>query len=154
MRGCGYRKYPAQIDVAIDTAAPTYNRDTNKSSAVFCDKNVKSAVCLNTVNTCLISRLSIEIVAGDISGESSFNKGVYITVSDSGIGIPMDKLSHIFDRFYRVDRSRTRRTGGSGLGLAIVKQLVESQGGQVWVDSIVGRGSTFSFSLPLSYNLF
>lgn len=79
---------------------------------------------------------------------NSDNNGVIVSVIDTGIGIPPDDLPRIFDRFYRVDRSRTRSTGGSGLGLAIVKQLVEAQGGKVWAESIFGKGSTFSFHVP------
>ena len=79
---------------------------------------------------------------------NSDNNGVIVSVIDTGIGIPPDDLPRIFDRFYRVDRSRTRSTGGSGLGLAIVKQLVEAQGGKVWAESIFGKGSTFSFYVP------
>lgn len=74
--------------------------------------------------------------------------GVTVSVTDTGAGIPSENLPHIFDRFYRVDRSRARTTGGSGLGLAIVKQLVEAQGGLVSANSQVGKGSTFSFYLP------
>ncbi|MBI2852930.1 MAG: HAMP domain-containing protein [Chloroflexi bacterium] len=74
---------------------------------------------------------------------------VTVSVIDTGTGIPAEDLSHVFDRFYRVDRSRTRSTGGSGLGLAIVKQLVESQGGEVRAESTHGKGSTFSFRLPI-----
>ncbi|MDO8715203.1 MAG: ATP-binding protein, partial [Dehalococcoidales bacterium] len=74
--------------------------------------------------------------------------GVVVSVIDTGVGISPDDLAHVFDRFYRVDRSRTRSTGGSGLGLAIVKQLVEAQGGKVWAESIFGKGSTFSFQVP------
>jgi len=69
-------------------------------------------------------------------------------VTDTGIGISTEDLPHIFDRFYRVDRSRARITGGSGLGLAIVKQLVEAHGGRVRVESELGKGSKFTFSLP------
>jgi signal transduction histidine kinase len=76
--------------------------------------------------------------------------GVTVSVTDTGPGIPPEDLPRIFDRFYRVDRSRTRSTGGSGLGLAIVKQLVEAQGGSVWADSVMGKGSTFTFRLPRS----
>ncbi len=82
---------------------------------------------------------------------TSDRESVIVSVVDTGAGIPPEDLPHIFDRFYRVDRSRTRSTGGSGLGLAIVKQLVEAQGGRVWVDSVMGKGSTFSFGLPLTH---
>lgn len=83
---------------------------------------------------------------------NSTTEGVIVSVIDTGSGIPPDDLPHVFDRFYRVDRSRTRSTGGSGLGLAIVKQLVEAQGGKVWVESIFGKGSTFSFTVPYSHS--
>lgn len=76
------------------------------------------------------------------------SNGVIASVTDTGAGIPPENLSHIFDRFYRVDRSRARTTGGSGLGLAIVKQMVEAHGGKVWVESKVGKGSTFYIVLP------
>ncbi len=71
--------------------------------------------------------------------------GVVVTVADSGAGIAADDLSHVFDRFYRVDRSRTRSTGGSGLDLAIVEQLVRAQKGRVWAKSTLGEGSSFAF---------
>jgi len=74
--------------------------------------------------------------------------GVTASVADTGIGIPAEDLPRIFERFYRVDRSRTRSTGGTGLGLAIVKQLVEAHGGRAWADSEPGKGSTFFFHLP------
>jgi GAF domain-containing protein len=70
-------------------------------------------------------------------------------VEDQGIGIPADKLDQIFDRFYQVDGSTTRRYAGTGLGLAIVKSIVESHGGQIIVESALGAGSTFSFILPI-----
>jgi signal transduction histidine kinase len=73
---------------------------------------------------------------------------VTASVADTGPGIPEEDINRVFDRFYRLDASRTRRTGGTGLGLAIVKQLTESMGGQVWARSIHGKGSTFFFSLP------
>jgi signal transduction histidine kinase len=72
-----------------------------------------------------------------------------VEVTDSGPGIPEEELPRLFDRFHRVDRSRTRATGGAGLGLAIVRHLVEAHGGRVWVRSRVGEGSTFGFALPL-----
>jgi len=72
-----------------------------------------------------------------------------IQVSDSGVGIPQADLSHIFERFYRVDTKQSRQAGGFGLGLAIAKQLIEAHGGQISVTSVVGQGSTFQIELPL-----
>ena len=71
------------------------------------------------------------------------------SVADTGIGIPDHDLPHIFERFYRVDKARSRELGGTGLGLSIVKHIVEAHGGQVSVTSRLHQGSTFSFTLPL-----
>jgi two-component system phosphate regulon sensor histidine kinase PhoR len=73
-----------------------------------------------------------------------------ITVVDSGVGIPRAELPRIFERFYKVDRARTRNAGGTGLGLAIAKHLVEGHGGRMWAQSEEGAGSTFYFVLPLA----
>jgi len=69
--------------------------------------------------------------------------------SDTGVGIPEDALNHIFERFYRVDKARSRKTGGSGLGLAIVRSMVERNHGQIQVESTVGQGSVFTVSFPI-----
>ncbi|HEX2057661.1 MAG TPA: ATP-binding protein [Actinomycetota bacterium] len=71
-----------------------------------------------------------------------------LTVADDGIGIPLEAQGRVFERFYRVDRARSRDTGGTGLGLAIVKHIAELHGGEVRLDSELGRGSTFSVRLP------
>ena len=73
-----------------------------------------------------------------------------IQVSDTGQGIPARELSRVFERFYRVDKARARQTGGTGLGLAIVRHVAEAHGGTVGVDSELGRGSTFTVSLPVT----
>jgi signal transduction histidine kinase len=73
---------------------------------------------------------------------------VIVQVSDTGIGLSQEDLPHVFDRFFRVDKSRSREQGGSGLGLAIVKKIVEDHGGTVSVESVVGEGSMFSIALP------
>jgi signal transduction histidine kinase len=71
-----------------------------------------------------------------------------VTVADTGTGIPADDLPYVFERFYRVDRSRVRATGGAGLGLTIAKRLVEAHGGTIGVESELGKGSRFTFTLP------
>ncbi len=75
---------------------------------------------------------------------------IKVTVSDTGEGIPPEDLSHMFERFYRVDKSRSRATGGSGLGLTIARRLVEAHGGTIEVQSKVGEGSHFTFTIPVS----
>ena len=72
-----------------------------------------------------------------------------LTVTDTGLGIPADALPHIFERFYRADKSRSRATGGSGLGLSIVHTIVKSNGGTIQAESQENRGSTFTVSFPL-----
>lgn len=79
----------------------------------------------------------------------SDNNQAIITVKDTGIGIPESDISHIFDRFYRVNRDRSRNTGGSGLGLAIASAIAQAHKGRLEVDSILNQGSTFSVILPL-----
>ncbi|MGH9717087.1 MAG: HAMP domain-containing sensor histidine kinase [Candidatus Acidiferrales bacterium] len=73
-----------------------------------------------------------------------------ITVSDTGIGIPLADQERIFERFYRVDAARSREAGGTGLGLSIARHIVDAHSGRIWVDSEVGAGSKFSFSIPLA----
>jgi len=79
----------------------------------------------------------------------SLEEEIILTVSDTGIGIPKADQPRIFERFYRVDVARSREAGGTGLGLAIAKHLVEVHGGRLWVDSEVGQGSQFHFSVPV-----
>jgi two-component system phosphate regulon sensor histidine kinase PhoR len=71
-----------------------------------------------------------------------------ITVGDQGVGISREHLPRLFERFYRVDKARSRDLGGTGLGLSIVKHIAQVHGGSVSVDSLVGRGSTFRIHLP------
>jgi two-component system sensor histidine kinase CiaH len=73
---------------------------------------------------------------------------VRITVHDTGRGIPPEALAHVFDRFYRVDKARSRELGGTGLGLAIAKWIVDVHGGRIRIDSSVGAGTTVTVDLP------
>ena len=73
-----------------------------------------------------------------------------VEVSDNGPGIAANDLPHLFERFYRVDASRARRSGGSGLGLAIVQAIAEAHGGSVGVTSVAGEGATFTIVLPIA----
>jgi len=77
------------------------------------------------------------------------NKELLFSVKDNGIGIPDKDKPRLFDRFYQVDNTSTRKYGGTGLGLAIVKKLVELNNGQLWVESKTGLGSTFYFTVPI-----
>ena len=71
-----------------------------------------------------------------------------LTVSDTGMGIPEDAIGHIFERFYRVDKARSRASGGSGLGLAIVRTIAQRNRGEIQVDSTLGKGTTFTVTFP------
>jgi two-component system sensor histidine kinase VicK len=73
---------------------------------------------------------------------------IIVSISDEGVGIPKENIGKIFDRFYRVDKARTRKLGGTGLGLAIAKEMVNAHGGSIWALSEEGNGTVISFSLP------
>ncbi len=113
---------------------------------VLADEDRIGQVLLNLVG----NALQYTPPGGKVQVTAAAQRGeVYIAVSDSGMGIPAEHLPHLFTRFYRVDKSRSRAGGGSGIGLTIAKYLVEAQGGSIWAQSEgAGRGSTFTFSLP------
>jgi signal transduction histidine kinase len=98
---------------------------------------VENAIKYNTENGLVHVRLWKE------------DEDVVVTVEDTGIGIPENDKPHVFDRFYRVDKARSRKTGGSGLGLAIVHNMVERNQGTIHVTSIPGKGTTFTVCFPV-----
>jgi signal transduction histidine kinase len=77
------------------------------------------------------------------------NSQFAVSVSDTGPGIPLEEQKRIFEQFHQIDSSNTKAKGGTGLGLAIAKQIVEMHGGRIWVESIVGKSSTFRLELPV-----
>jgi two-component system phosphate regulon sensor histidine kinase PhoR len=83
-----------------------------------------------------------------VGGKKLDDGRLEIFVQDDGPGIPPESLDRVFERFYRVDKARSRDQGGTGLGLSIVKHIVQAHGGEVWVKSELGKGSTFFFTLP------
>ncbi len=85
------------------------------------------------------------VSAEDFQPDPSF---IVFRVQDFGPGIPSEHLLRIFERFYRVEKARSRATGGTGLGLSIARHLIEQLGGSIWAESVLGQGSTFLFTLP------
>jgi len=99
----------------------------------------------------LSNALSHTLSGGEVVVTARARGGkVAVSVSDTGEGIAPEHLPYIFERFYRADKSRSRATGGTGLGLAIARQLVEAHGGRIEVESEVGRGTAFTFTLPIA----
>jgi signal transduction histidine kinase len=87
---------------------------------------------------------------GEIMVTIDLNDEVIIRVSDTGVGIPQAAIPHVFDRFFRVNNEAHRAVDGTGLGLAIAKSIIEQHSGKIWVESVEGQGSTFSFNLQTS----
>ena len=114
----------------------------------FCDAEAVNQVVTNLVD----NALKYTPDGGDIKVGARALSGlgmIEVSVQDTGIGIPADELPRLFERFYRVDKARSRELGGTGLGLSIVKHLVRAQGGDVRVESLIGKGSKFIFTLPV-----
>jgi signal transduction histidine kinase/CheY-like chemotaxis protein len=130
---------PVRLELQIDEHLPSLEIDRTRIRQVI----------LNLLNNA--SRFTesgvIDLTAQRIERE------VWISVRDTGPGIPADKLAYLFDEFYQVDLSLQRPHGGAGLGLAISKRFVEAHGGRIWVESEMGKGSCFTFALPVAERL-
>jgi len=125
------------IPIALDPAPD--------AGQVYCDGEAAFQVLTNLLD----NALKYTLEGGFITvGARPVGDSVEIWVRDTGIGIPAEDLPRLFERFYRVDKARSRELGGTGLGLAIVKHLVHAQGGEVRVQSEAGKGSLFAFTLP------
>lgn len=124
------------LSCAFTTDIPNYVGDKDKIEQVIINLVSNSIKYTADGGT-------IEVFAGKVYNE------IYIKVKDNGIGIPKSDLGRIFERFYRVDKARTRKAGGTGLGLAIAKELVEAHGGKISIQSEVGIGSEVMITLPI-----
>lgn len=132
---------PAAQQKGIDL---TVNLQTTDSVQVYADKDRMKQVLFNLID----NGIKYTEPGGTVSiGAVETDGGVKISVADTGCGISAEHLPRIFERFYRVDRDRSREMGGTGLGLAIVKHIVEAHGSKVEVESEVGKGSIFAFTL-------
>jgi len=127
--------------LALDVRLP------NELSTVRGDANSLQEVLQNLLD----NALQYTPAGGKIEVSALCSDGrVVVTVADTGIGIPQVEQERIFERFYRVDAARSREAGGTGLGLSIARHIVEAHGGRLWVESAVGEGSRFHFSIPVS----
>ncbi|MDE3091444.1 MAG: ATP-binding protein, partial [Chloroflexota bacterium] len=115
--------------------------------SVWADRDRTEEILFNLIDNAI--KYSAEGAPIRVDAESD-GRYVAVSVSDRGIGIPEDEIEMIFEKFHRVDRKDAMESYGHGLGLYICRRLAEAQGGQIWVESVVGEGSTFQFSLPLA----
>jgi two-component system phosphate regulon sensor histidine kinase PhoR len=142
------------IESCIETAQPRA-RDKDLQLSVNLDQKVPDiAGDRRRLTEVLQNLLDNAIQYTPAGGQIMVSAGVsdvevVFTVTDTGIGIPQAEQPRIFERFYRVDVARSRQVGGTGLGLAIAKHLVEGHGGRIWVESDIGQGSQFHFSVPI-----
>jgi two-component system phosphate regulon sensor histidine kinase PhoR len=116
------------------------------SLLVKADRNHLAQVLINLLDNAI--KYNREGGGITISAALKGQKAIEVSIHDNGIGIPPQDLPRIFERFYRVDKGRSQELGGTGLGLSIVKHLVQAHGGRVWVQSRLGEGSTFYFTIP------
>lgn len=123
----------------------TISNEIDEKLMISADETKISQVLLNLME----NAIKYNKLCGQVTVSVSAKGGFYeVKIADKGIGIPEEDLPRIFERFYRVDKAHSRQLGGTGLGLSIVKHIVQIHGGDVFVESKLNEGSTFSFTLP------
>jgi len=133
-------------EAAERKAISILKNDISPLLSVRADRGYLEQVLLNLFDNAIkYGREGGEII---ISAIVEARGEIQVSMKDNGPGIPKEDLPRIFERFYRVDRGRSRELGGTGLGLSIVKHLIQAHGGRVWAESQLGEGSTFYFTLP------
>jgi len=140
------------LDNAVQLCAD-HARDRQISVIVHCDANLRANLNPLLLEQALINLINNAVTysngPSDVHVRATADSGfVRLHVQDFGIGIPAAEQERLFERFYRVDKARSRKVGGTGLGLAIVKHIVQAHGGEVSVASVVGKGTTFAMHLP------
>ena len=138
-----------RFDAAARESGLTLVVDAGRSEAVRGSERDLSLLVRNLVDNAIRYTRPGGTIRVGLSGDDDT---VRLTVTDTGLGIPTKDLPRVFERFYRVDRARSRETGGTGLGLAIVKHVAENHGGSVDVTSELGRGSAFVVTLPAAHD--
>lgn len=148
---------PISVEEAVNTALLTVEPEARIRGVHLVRGSVSDALITGhaiRLEQALVNLLDNAVKFNRSGGEARIDAGttveggVFITVSDTGRGMPSDDLPRIFERFYRVDRARSREVGGTGLGLSIVKHVVERMEGSIKVESRLGKGSTFTILLP------
>ncbi|MFA5316136.1 MAG: ATP-binding protein, partial [Dehalococcoidales bacterium] len=137
------RQKDVNLELNVAPGLPPVNIDPDRIEQVIA--NLLSNALRHTPGG---GNITLSLAADSIRGTGK--ERLVVSVRDTGEGIAPEHLPNVFERFYRAGDSRSRSEGGAGLGLAIVKQMVVAHGGQVWVESQPGRGSTFSLALPVA----
>ncbi|HEY4084899.1 MAG TPA: ATP-binding protein [Bryobacteraceae bacterium] len=148
---------PVSVEDAIDTALATVETEAKVRDVKLVRGGVTDALVTGhairleqTLINLLDNAVKFNKPEGEVRIDAAPKNGrIVISIADTGAGIPSSDVSRIFERFYRVDRARSREVGGTGLGLSIVKHVVERMDGTIAVESKLGEGSTFTISLPL-----
>ena len=132
----------------------TYDIDKNTPEVILSDPTRLRQILANLLSNAVKFTENGEVLISVFSRELNENDyEIHFSVKDTGIGIPEDKLERLFKPFSQVDASTTRRYGGTGLGLVISKKLIDMMGGKIWVESEVGKGSTFHFTIKAESTL-